>query len=288
MRCDADDIRATVPRVVAAGEHGFDRCAWTNWSSNYKTTIRWLCLLIAGFTAISFLVIPSLVAWVNRVKFASGFGLRGSPVAFFAAAVILGVSLWPIVMLMVQGTYAIYGMIAGEAAASARHDMLVELSGDQVERFRQVSPLLIAVCFSIVPAFCEEWFFRGMLLRALAKEWKPTRAIVTTAILFGVFHILSSSAVSLDRFLPTMLIGLLLGYLAWKSNSLWPGVVLHSLHNATVVFLGYYQEKLSELSWFPNESENIPVLWGVVAAVLVAIGLLIAWKSKPAYGSLKP
>jgi len=238
------------------------------------------CLLMATFTILSFFVIPAVIAWLNRANFRTSFGLGGTSPSFFIAAVILGLSLWPIVMLMVEGTYAIYGMIAGEAAANARNEMLVKLSGEQVVRFRQVSPAIIALCFSLIPAFCEEWFFRGMLLRALSKEWKAWTAILTTAILFGVFHILSNSAISLDRFLPTMLMGILLGYIAWKSNSIWPSFILHSLHNAAVVFLGYYQESLSKLSWFPAESENIPPVWGLIACVVAAIGIMLIVRSK--------
>ncbi len=237
------------------------------------------CLLMAAFTIASFFVIPSFVAWMNRVSFRTAFGLNSTKWSYFVAAIVLGLSLWPIVMLMVEGTYAIYGMLAGEAAASERHELLVKLSGEQVERFRQVSPAIIALCFSLIPAFCEEWFFRGMLLRSLAKEWKAWSAIATTAILFGVFHILSNSAISLDRFLPTMLIGILLGYLAWKSNSIWPGFILHALHNGTVAFLGYYQKQLSELSWFPKEAEKIPPTWGLVACAVAAFGLMIVIRS---------
>ena len=237
------------------------------------------CLLMATFTAFSFFVIPSFVAWINRVNFKIGFGLNGTSTTYFIAAVILGLSLWPIVMLMVEGTYAIYGMMAGEAAAGARHEMLVKLSEEQVVRFRQVSPAIIALCFSLIPAFCEEWFFRGMLLRALAKEWKAWSAILTTAVLFGVFHILSNSAISLDRFLPTMLIGILLGYIAWKSNSIWPSFILHALHNGTVAFLGYYQESLSELPWFPQEAEKIPTSWGLIACLVAGVGIAIIVKA---------
>ena len=238
------------------------------------------CLLMAAFTLLSFFVIPSIVAWMNRANFKSSFGLNRPSIVFLFAAVVLGISLWPIVMLMVEGTYAIYGMVAGEAASAERHEMLVKLSEEQVVRFRQVSPAIIALCFSLLPAFCEEWFFRGMLLRSLSREWKPWAAIFTTAMLFGVFHILSNSAISLDRFLPTMLIGILLGYIAWKSNSILPGFILHALHNGTVAFLGYYQPQLSKLDWFPQEAEKIPPSWGIVGCILAAIGVAIVARAK--------
>ena len=238
------------------------------------------CLLMGCFTLLSFFVIPSIVAWMNKARFRSSFGLNLAPVSYLVAAVLLGMSLWPIVMLMVEGTYAIYGMIAGEAASAERHEMLVKLSEEQVVRFRQVSPAIIAVCFSLIPAFCEEWFFRGMLLRSLLREWKAWTAILTTAVLFGVFHILSNSAISLDRFLPTMLIGILLGFIAWKSDSILPGFILHALHNGTVAFLGYYQPQLSQLDWFPQESEKIPPSWGIAACVVAAIGIAVVVRAK--------
>ncbi len=238
------------------------------------------CLWMAGFTLLSFFVIPAFVAWTRRANFWSAFGIRKTSALYFVAAVILGLSLWPIVMLMVEATYQVYGMVAGEAASSSRHETLVKLSEQQVVKFRQLSPAIIALCFSLLPAFCEEWFFRGMLLRSLAKEWKPWTAILTTAALFGVFHILSNSAISLDRFLPTMLIGILLGYIAWKSNSIWPSFVLHSIHNATVVFLGYFQPQLSKLDWFPQEAERIPPSWGLISIVVASIGIALIVKAR--------
>ena len=77
-----------------------------------------------------------------------------------------------------------------------------------------------------------------------------------------------------------MLIGILLGYIAWKSNSIWPSFILHTLHNGTVAFLGYYQPQLSELSWFPEEAEKIPPTWGLIGCVVAAIGIMLVVRSK--------
>jgi len=229
-----------------------------------------VCGLMACFTVLSFFVLPSLIAKFQRVRFSSGFGFKGTSVAYFLAAILLGVSLWPIVMSIVEGWYSVYGMIAGEEAAKGRHDQLVELSGQQVSKFREVSPIIIALCFSIIPAFCEEWFFRGMLLRSMLKHWTVGKSILVSALMFGLFHVLSNSAISLDRFIPTMLVGLLLGYLCYKSDSILPGVILHSLHNGIVAFLGYYQPQLSKFAWFPGEADPMPMMW-TVAAVVIAV-----------------
>ena len=99
-----------------------------------------------------------------------------------------------------------------------------------------------------------------------------------SAVVFGLFHVLSNSVIALDRLLPTTLVGLVLGCLAWKSDSILPGVVLHSLHNAAVVFLGYYQPKLQEFSWFPGESESLPWTWLAAAGVCVTMAMLVLFR----------
>ena len=143
-----------------------------------------------------------------------------------------------------------------------------------------VSPWVIAIAFSIVPAVCEEWFFRGMLLRSLLKSHSVWKAIVISALVCGSFHVLSNSVIALDRLVPSTIIGLMLGYLAYKSDSIWPGVILHSLNNAIVIFLAYYQPSLSELAWFPGEEDSIPVLWVVAGLVVAAIGAGIVWSAR--------
>jgi len=52
------------------------------------------------------------------------------------------------------------------------------------------------------------------------------------------------------------------------------------LHNGCLVFLGYFQPQLSQLSWFPAEGENVPATWLVPAIVvsLIAVAMITAVK----------
>ncbi len=228
------------------------------------------CLLIATFTAISFFVIPTVIAWFRKVDLREGFGLKMTSPVFFVAALVLGISLWPLLMILFKSTYALSEMLGGEIGQSGKQDIM-RLAEEYVVKFRQVHPLVIAFCFAIVPACCEEWFFRGMLQRSLLSEWKPRNAILASALAFGVFHILSNSVVSPSRFLSTFLIGLLLGYLAYRSNSILPGILLHALHNAAAVFLGYYSETLEKHGWVSADGvQNLYIL--VLVAAVVAMG----------------
>ena len=178
--------------------------------------------------------------------------------------------MWPLLAILVDGWYELTGLLVGEEAAKARQETLLELTQGQVEKFRQLSPIVMAFAFSIIPAFCEEWFFRGMVMQTWLKaklKDAPWKAILFSAAMFGFFHVLSNSAISLDRLIPTTLMGVLLGYVCYRTASIWPSAILHALHNACLVFLGYYQPQLSQLSWFPSEGESVPMTWAIPALI---------------------
>jgi membrane protease YdiL (CAAX protease family) len=221
------------------------------------------------------MVLPALVARHQKTSFRGGFGLKRPRIVFLLAAVLLGLSLWPLVMTMTEGWHAAYGILFGSEKQEQWHAKLIETTSEQVARIRMVSPFVILFSFSVIPALCEEWFFRGMLLRSLLKWNSVWKSILISALVFGSFHVLSNSVIALDRLLPSTLIGVMLGYLAFKSDSIWPGVILHSLNNGIVVFLAYYQPALSSFSWFPGEDESIPVLWALVGLAVATTGVLL-------------
>ena len=241
--------------------------------------------LMGAFTILSFFVVPSFMGWQQRVNFRTAFASRWPKIKFVIPAIALGLFMWPLLATLVDGWYELTGLLVGEEAAKNRQETLLELTQEQVKKFRQLSPLVVGLAFSIIPAFCEEWFFRGMVLQTWLNNQSrrsPWRAIIFSAVMFGFFHVLSNSAISLDRLLPTTLMGVLLGYVCYRSNSIWPSTILHSLHNGCLVFLGYYQPQLSQLAWFPPEGESIPIAWPIVAFVICSIAIVSLARMKSA------
>ena len=244
--------------------------------SQYTT----FAFLMMSFTFLSFFCVPWLIAVARRVTLRTGFA-SGMPSGWFwMPAVLLGLFMWPVLAAFVDQWYGVMGLFEGAEVAAIRHDALVELTKGQVEKFRTLPVVVVAFAFAIVPAVCEEWFFRGMIMQTLLKRGSAVKAILMSAALFGFFHILSNSAISLDRLIPTTLMGILLGYVCYRSKSIWPGAILHMLHNGCLVFLGYFQPQLSQLSWFPAEGENVPATWLIPAIVvsLIAVAMITAVK----------
>ncbi len=116
---------------------------------------------------------------------------------------------------------------------------------------------------------CEELFFRGFLLRSFGSAMRPATAIVLTAALFGLFHILVRDALLLERFPPTALLGLVLGWVAWRTGSLWPGVLLHAIHNTTVLALPKLSPILGE--WAQGLENHAHLPWWVPVSMLIPL-----------------
>ena len=237
-------------------------------------------ILMACLLFLMFVAFPSLVAIYQRTNFKTGFGLHMPRPVYLIAGVLLGLSLWPIVMWLTTVWHELYGMMAGVEARDAWNDQLVELTKGMAAKIRSVPVWVIGLCLAVAPAMCEEFFFRGMLQRSLLKNGSAWKAILISALVFGGFHTISNSVVAIDRLIPTTLVGLVLGYLAYKSDSILPGMFLHAIHNACVSFLAYFQEQLAEQPWFP-EDENLPLAWVGIAALIAILSLgLVAWSKR--------
>ncbi|HEV2582758.1 MAG TPA: type II CAAX endopeptidase family protein, partial [Ktedonobacteraceae bacterium] len=77
--------------------------------------------------------------------------------------------------------------------------------------------LIVAV---FVAPFCEEVFFRGFVFPGLRNKMPVALAIITSALLFAIAHVDPAS------FAVLLAIGLMLGVMRWRTNSIWPGILL--------------------------------------------------------------
>ena len=135
------------------------------------------------------------------------------------AAAVLAVAMHPFIVALNSLIVHVYPM-------APEMQRLVE---DLQTKFASANLGLLILCVAAVPAVCEELAFRGFILsgcRNLGNNW---RAIVVSAIFFGVAHGFLQQSIN------ACLLGIVLGYLAVRSGSLLPGVIFHFLHNAMMV-----------------------------------------------------
>lgn len=193
--------------------------------------------------------------------------LRPPPVRGLISGALLGASTWVLAphWLAFQAHYFPMGAEMERA--------LLEQSG-----FMQslTLPMLLA-CIAIVPAVCEELFFRGFVLAGVRSAMGKATAVTIVAIAFGLFHY------SAHRMALTTALGVLLGVLAVQYRSVWPCIVAHVMHNGMSV-LASRDDGLKPLLEGAGFREGLsPPLLAALAggAVLAGIGLAIGER---AYG----
>jgi membrane protease YdiL (CAAX protease family) len=110
-------------------------------------------------------------------------------------------------------------------------ELLKQLTNDS-----RVSILLLnIVVLGILPGVGEEWLFRGTIQPLLQEKIANKHvAIWVTAFIFSVIHL------QFAGFIPRLLLGAYLGYLAVWSGSLWLPILAHVLHNTLSLVFTFF------------------------------------------------
>jgi hypothetical protein len=127
------------------------------------------------------------------------------------------------------------------------------------------------IFIGLLTAIVEEFLFRGCFQTIFMRWTKNTHAAVwITAILFSAFH------QEFFSFLPRVFLGVMFGYFAAWSGSIWPAILGHFLNNGSVVVLTYLSQKRI-INIDPNDSHTF-TNWGYIISFALTLVLLIIYK----------
>jgi sodium transport system permease protein len=178
-----------------------------------------------------------------------GFG-RAHP-RFFIAAIAIGTTAW----------YLNMRLVAGLPLPDHQTRVLAEL----VSRPTLVGALAL---FAVMPAVCEEILFRGVLARSLGKSLPLAVAAGISAVVFSAYHL------SLVQALPTLTLGLLLGLVAIRADSVLPSIAAHALNNTLAIAMSR-----NALPTLAGGLEGHPTLALAGSVTATAAGLaLVLWR----------
>ncbi|MDE7087362.1 MAG: CPBP family intramembrane metalloprotease [Clostridia bacterium] len=93
----------------------------------------------------------------------------------------------------------------------------------------KIVPALIVV--AVIPAFMEEILFRGIILNNAEGDVGSINAIFITGLCFSLYH------GSVEQTLYQFIIGCLFGFIAVRSRSIAPTVLIHFINNALIIIL---------------------------------------------------
>lgn len=87
----------------------------------------------------------------------------------------------------------------------------------------------VLLVVALVPAFCEELLFRGLVQKNFERGLKGWWGIILPGIIFGAYHFNPFS------FLPLVVLGIYLGFLVFRSDSILTSIVAHFANNLFAV-----------------------------------------------------
>ncbi|HKL10063.1 MAG TPA: type II CAAX endopeptidase family protein [Clostridia bacterium] len=133
---------------------------------------------------------------------------------------------------------------------------------------------LLIFAVAVSAGICEEFLFRGVIMKAY-EHYGPKRAILSTAVLFGIFHF------NLQNLLSPIMLGALFGYYVYITDSIYSGILAHSFHNALSVTIGFLtsmaQNKSSGAEIADTASTSGPVMQYLSIVVFISGCLIVAW-----------
>jgi len=179
------------------------------------------------------------------------------------AAILLAVFLHPVVIALSEAVGQLYPM----------SDALKEaFQGLFPKDMPFVYLLLLA---AVLPAICEELAFRGFILSGFLKLGGKWRAIIYTALLFGFMHAI------LQQQMITFLVGIVVGYVAVQTRSIWPCMAFHATHNSLALAAAGMPESLRGPLTRPGaDGEGFAYHWPIVLAGAGAAWITLLWFSR--------
>ncbi len=203
------------------------------------------------FGGVLFFIIPLIYAIIKHYNIRKVFRLNSVPPAMLVVAFVTGLAL----------------SVAGDEL-----DRLVQMIIPSPDWLAQMllplkaqNPLewveIIAGAV-VIAAFSEEFLFRGFLQTALENKGDVTRAVLLTSIAWTLVHQNPYWAIQI------FIVGIIIGFVAWRGNSIWPSMIVHGTYNLIGVIFINLNENSSFLRWYEWQGHVHPV-WVLAALVLL-------------------
>ena len=209
--------------------------------------------LAAAELASALVVVLAVMVILGKQQWRDGLFLhRASPRAWLAAS-LLGLSMWLVNLRLTM-------FMARQVALPTDNPAMNAVALDP--------PLLWSLlCVALLPAVCEELWFRGLWLRFCVSRWPRLVSVLVVSVAFSAFHLSWAQSIA------TLVLGMLFGFLTLQSNSVGPAIWAHLLNNTIAILVSRQQ-----LPWLAQNCAKHPTLSISVAAGTALLGVtLIAW-----------
>ena len=148
-----------------------------------------------------------------------------------------------LLIVVIQPLVWFLGWINAQVPLPESYMVMEEMQMEMIESFltADYAILMGLIHVGLVPSVCEEVLFRGYAHRLMEKSWGIWAAIIVGGLLFALFHI------RITQFIPLAFIGMLLAWLVWRSESIYPAIVGHFVNNGgSVLLAAFFSDMMSD------------------------------------------
>lgn len=207
-----------------------------------------------------FIILPAAI-YVRRKKFPflASFRLRGTYQEVLFASLLVGISVPILVDELDRLVQLIFPM---------PEELMKAVS--EILKAKSILDLIIIIFSSVVIAgLFEEMFFRGFIQGALERNLDVTKAVVLTAILFALLHANPWWALQIT------ILGLTLGLMAWKSDSILPAAIVHGMNNGISIYFANVNE--AQIGWYLWKGHVAPFIL-LLSGILAVMGFKLFYR----------
>ena len=202
---------------------------------------------------ITLLAVPIIYLQRRRLSVQEAFRLHPVPSHILGVTALVGLSLVIVVDEIDRVIRTIIPM--PEDMSSQIAEMLAVNNG--------LDLILIVLGAVILAALVEEFIFRGFLQQSVEKHMDVTRGVIYASVAWTAVH--GSLYIAIQLFV----FGFFLGWLAWRTRSVYPAILCHALNNAIAI-------------WYSNidHSSPLPVYewYGHVSPIVLVLAVWVGYK----------
>jgi len=174
------------------------------------------------------LILYKLFSKQKTKEIFKSFGYRKISFKVIVLTIILGILAYILNIIVASGFSAFLSFFGYEGIRGFAQSSTVTY--DTFPKF-----LLGIVLVAVLPAFCEEFLHRGMLLRGTGSKIGYKRALILSSVLFGLMHL------NVEQVFYATVLGLVMGAVSLATNSIWTASIIHFINNAINVYFSYAQ-----------------------------------------------
>lgn len=213
-----------------------------------------LMYLLDIFLSVNAAFIPGLVyLGASGFRISSAFKRTYVPLTLLIPIVFMGMAIATVsnyAARLFDSNLNIFGL---ENSVSMTNDALLD----------PLQIVLYIIATAAVPAFAEEFAFRGIVMGRLRK-YGNCFAIVASAVMFGAMHANTTQIVF------AFILGLVFGYIDCVTESIIPSITVHFLNNFYAVIFEILRNNT-------NVDENIYLIVNLAVLVIFCLGGLLSF-----------